>query len=67
MILTDELKNEIDNMSYSQMLSKWRFTPAGNNLFQGESGDYFAKVLGEKKNDLSIDNQAGISKFVGWK
>jgi len=46
--LTEELKKQIDNMDYQQMLYKWRFSPIGSPYFQGEVGDYFAKVMLEK-------------------
>lgn len=66
MELTEEIKKEIDNMEYAQLLSKWRHSPIGDPMFQGDSGDYFAKVMREKKDSLTHENQVAISKSVGW-
>lgn len=63
MKLTKELKKEIDEMSYESMLSQWRFAIAGTLMFQDKSGDYFAKVMAEKKK--SVDYMQ-ISKNIGW-
>ena len=63
MELTESLKWQIDNMSYESMLRQWRFTPGGTPMFQGESGDYFAKVMAEKR--IAADH-VKISKDIGW-
>ena len=65
MILTDELKAQIDGMTYAQMLRKNRFAPIGDPLFMSDSGRYFLKVMSEKKMD---DPAAAIaaSKRIGW-
>jgi hypothetical protein len=60
------IKEKIDNMQYSEMLAKWRFAKVGDSMFQGETGNYFAKVMGEKKNALPIEVQVGTSKALGW-
>lgn len=62
----EEMKAEIDGMTYEQLLQKWRFSSIGAPLFQGEVGEYFTKVLNLKKNELSPEAQASISKSVGW-
>lgn len=51
MHLTENLKSIIDGMSYESMLSKWRNSPSRNPIFQGESGDYFAKIMKKKRED----------------
>lgn len=66
MKLTSTLKQQIDNMSYEQLLYKWRFAPAGTDLFQGETGEYFKSKLFEKRNQLSVSEQVAVSKYVGW-
>lgn len=63
MKLTDKLKNQIDAMSYESMLRQWRFAPIGDLMFQGESGDYFSKVMQEKKKNV---DSTKISKSIGW-
>lgn len=66
MDLTDELKKQIDSMSYESMLNKWRFAPVGDSMFQGDSGDYFAKVMGEKREAVSDSERVRASKDAGW-
>ena len=45
------IKEEIDAMTYFQMLRKWRFTPAGDPLFTKDNpeGEYFIKRMKELK------------------
>jgi len=40
---TEELKQEIDGMSYESLLSKWRFAPIGDPMFVEEVGNYYKK------------------------
>jgi len=64
MDLTPENKKTIDSMSYEQLLRRWRFAPAGDPWFQGETGDYWAermKVLRRKGAD-----HVKTSKRIGW-
>ncbi len=35
-----DYKDIIDNMSYEQLLSRWRNAPVGDPIFQGEVGEY---------------------------
>ena len=56
-------KKWIDNASYEQLLSHWRFAPIGDPMFQGDTGDYYKKVMGEKKQKC---NPVQASKNVGW-
>ena len=64
--MTQDQKETIDEMDYESMLRKWRFSPSGYYLFQGEVGDYYAKVMQEKRDKLSPEHQVEISKRVGW-
>ena len=43
------------------MCSKWRFAKSGDPLLQGDTGDYFAKVMKEKGGFTPE-----ISKDLGW-
>lgn len=63
--LTPEAKAWIDNASYMQLLSRWRFAPAGDPIFQGDSGDYYATVMAEK-HDADPDEAVRASKAIGW-
>ena len=65
MDLTAEVKELIDNKSYTELLAGWRFTPAGDPMFQGESGKYW----GERMAELRDKDPAGhvrASKTIGW-
>ena len=57
--MTEQEKKQIDEMSYKDMLSLWRFTPCGHPLFQGDTGDYYAQVMGGKR--VAIGNDACVS------
>ena len=58
-------KKWIDEASYEELLSSWRFAPIGNSLFTGETGEYYAKVMMEKKEQLSHNQQVQASKNIG--
>ena len=63
--MTDEQKRWIDKATLHQLLGKWRFAPVGDPLVRGEVGEYFSKVMAEKRSaDPSGWTQA--SKALGW-
>lgn len=64
--MKQEHKEWIDNASYTQLLSKWRFAPMGDPYFMDDTGEYFAKVMNEKKQQLSNSEQVKTSKSIGW-
>ncbi len=57
------MKEWIDNVSYVELLWKWRHSPVGSPWFQGEIGDYYKKVMQEKKQKA---DHVAASKEVGW-
>ena len=59
-------KNWIDNASYYMLLEHWRNAPPGDPMFSGEDGEYFAKVMFDKKNAISDAAVVNASKMVGW-
>lgn len=63
--LTPELKAYIEDMSYEQLLSRWRFDPIGSSFFQGESGELATERMKVLRADSSIDH-VGASKRIGW-
>ena len=63
----DERKYWIDNASYGALLSKWRFSKTGNPFFEGEVGDYYAKVMKCKREEVGDAEHTRISKAIGWK
>ena len=66
-MIHQDIKDRIDHMSYTEMLSKWRFAPVGDPMFQGEIGDYFSMVMGKKKEVLADGEHSQVSKAIGWK
>lgn len=65
MDLTPELKAEIDSHDVYTLLRCVRFAPIGDQMFQGESGEYWMKRLAEVRRQ---DNEAYVraSKQMGW-
>lgn len=59
--MTEDQKEQIDNMSQYEMARLWRFAPTGHPLLEGDTGQYFAKVFKEKGGMTP-----GISKSLGW-
>ena len=66
MKLTEELKKKIDSWTYEQLLSKWRFAPIGDSLFQPDSGDYIAKRMRELRDSITPEEHTQTSKKIGW-
>jgi hypothetical protein len=62
----EEMKAWVDNASFTELLTKWRFEPAGSPWFIGEMGDYFTAVMGQKQKDIPREVQVAASKAVGW-
>ena len=66
MDLTKENKKDIDNLSYEQLLSRWRFAPPGDRWFQGETGDYWGSAMNKKKEEIGQAEAVRVSKDIGW-
>jgi hypothetical protein len=64
--MNKQLKQWIDNATYEQLLSKWRFADIGDCMFQGETGKYYSKILFEKRDQLDHKDQVQASKNIGW-
>ncbi len=63
---TEELKKQIDEMSYDEFLWHLRFDPMGDPLHQGEVGTYFFEAYKKKRVEIGSVEAARISKLVGW-
>lgn len=61
-----DLKQQIDSMTYEQLLHRWRFAPVGDLMLQGEIGEYFSKVMAEKRSALPDGAHVAASKQIGW-
>jgi hypothetical protein len=63
---TVALKEWIDKASYESLLKRWRFGESRDPMFHGEVGEYYKKVMGEKRDALPNDERVAASKNVGW-
>lgn len=67
MELTEENKKVIDGKSYTDLLSGWRFAPAGDPWFQGETGDYWSARMNELRSKPGGNaSHVNASKTIGW-
>ena len=64
--LLEDQKKWIDEASFYELLTLWRGAPVGEPKFQGEAGDYYARVMAKKKDALEPGEAVRISKEVGW-
>jgi len=62
----EQMKDEIDKMDYESMLRRWRSAPTGDPFFQGDTGDYYSKVMAEKRSEVGSDAHVSVSKSIGW-
>jgi len=64
--MSPEQKQWIDSATYEELLRYWRSAPAGNLMFRGDTGDYYAARLKQmREEDPGVAVQA--SKNIGWK
>ena len=61
--MNERIKQWIDAATYQDLLRKWRFASVGDPMFQGEIGEYYSKVMAEKRKTA---NHIQASKNVGW-
>lgn len=67
MKLTPEIKAEIDSKDYRQLLARWRHAPIGDPMFQGETGEYWGRKMGEMRRAPGGEEiHVAASKSVGW-
>lgn len=64
--ITPEEKKWIDEAPYESLLSKWRFAPAGDPMFSGETGKYYAEVMAKRRTELGPAAHTAASKSIGW-
>lgn len=56
----------IDNATYQTLLDRWRNAPAGDPMFQGDTGKYYSKVMATKRSAVGPDAAVAASKAIGW-
>lgn len=59
-------KKIIDDMPYREMFSLRRFAPVGHRYFLDNTGEYFMKIMAEKRMHITDAEYTQISKSVGW-
>lgn len=64
--MTPEEKTWIDNASYEELLGKWRRAPNGSDWFIGETGQYFKKIMFQKRDEAGSEKAIRASKNIGW-
>lgn len=62
----DEMKKQIDGMSYEELLSNWRNVPVGSPFFQGDVGTYYSEVVAAKRKEVGNAAHVAASKSIGW-
>ena len=65
MDLTEERRKYIDELPHAELLSRWRFAPAGDPWFQGETGVYWRERL-SRSRDEDPARHVAVSKSLGW-
>ena len=60
-----EHREWIDGQSYYNLLRRWRFAPI-DEIFIGETGEYYKNKMIEKKGELTPEEAVRISKDIGW-
>jgi len=64
--MTNAQKEWIDSRTYEELLARWRFAAVGDPMFQGEAGEYYAKVMFTKRDQLPASEAVAASKRIGW-
>ncbi len=64
--MTESQKQWIDNSSYESLLHRWRNAPVGDKMFQGDTFEYFSKVMAKKRSEVSEEQHTATSKKIGW-
>ena len=65
--MTVDQKQWIDRSTYKMLLEKWRFAPAGDPIFQGESREYYEKIMADRRKKLGPEVHTQASKEIGWR
>jgi len=65
-MISKDMKDWIDNASYRQLLSKWRFAPAGSPWFQRETAEYYNLVMAKRRSMITAAEHVQTSKDIGW-
>jgi len=64
--MTNKQKKWIDSADYEALLRRWRFAPSEDAMFQGETGEYYRKVMAKRAAGLDPAARVNASKSIGW-
>ena len=66
--MTEEQKTWIDNASYEELLRKWRFGPAGDPIFEGDTGKHYGEIIAKRKNEIGegVHTIIKFSNLIGF-
>jgi hypothetical protein len=64
--MTEAQKKWIDDSDYESLLQLWRFSKDSEPLLQGECGNYYKKVMFQKRDAVGPEEAVRASKSVGW-
>ena len=64
--VTPDQKAWIDGAAYESLLSKWRFAPAGDPMFTGETGKYYSETMARRRTEIGPQSHTAASKSIGW-
>jgi len=65
-MMTEGQRIWIINASYYELLKRWRFAEGRDDIFHGESGQFYSDTMNYKKEQLSLNECVRISKLIGW-
>jgi hypothetical protein len=61
--MTAEQKAWIDGADYEALLGRWRYAPAGDAMFQGDTGQYYKEAMAARL--AAGADHVGASKRLG--
>ncbi len=64
-MLSNTNKEWIDRANYYELLKRWRFSSM-DDIFIGSSGQYYHKIMNEKREKIGNSECVRISKLIGW-
>lgn len=67
MNLNKKNKKYIDSLSYYELLRLWRFAPAGDKWFEGDTGIYWGERMSKLRSQPGGEERhVNDSKTIGW-
>lgn len=63
--MTEAEKKWIDEASYDQLLDHWRYAPAGDRFFVGDTGTYYKEIMAKRRTEVGNAAHVAASKRLG--